>query len=186
MNILLLIDGDNEESVKIAEKIRNLFPKNNYYNYLIKKDIFKNCIGCFKCWSHKPGECVINDSGQDFAREFIESHIAIFINPITFGGYSSNIKRALDRILPNILPYFKRYKGEIHHQNRYDRYPPTIFVGISKNESEKKIFSKVIERNCLNIPQREKLEVILDKKSLDRDFANDFYNIYLKGVEHCG
>lgn len=186
MKVLLLIDGNNSDSIDIGNKIKKLLPNNSYVDFIILNNSFKNCIGCFKCWSHSPGVCVINDKGQDFAKEFIESNMVIFINPITFGGYSSNIKRALDRILPNVLPYFKSYKGEIHHQNRYEKYPPTIFLGISNSEKEKKIFSKLIDRNCLNIPQREKLEVIIDKKSLDRDFANDFYNIYLKGVEHCG
>ena len=82
-----------------------------------------SCIGCFACWLKTPGICVETDEGRAIAEAVVHSDTVIIVAPVTFGGYSSEIKKAQDRWIPLILPDFGVYHREIHHKPRYDRYP---------------------------------------------------------------
>jgi multimeric flavodoxin WrbA len=44
-----------------------------------------------------PGECVIKDAGCDVARDVSHSDLVILLTPMSFGGYSSELKKAVDR-----------------------------------------------------------------------------------------
>ena len=109
------------------------------------------CRGCFACWVKSPGECIIQDKGRDIAEASVNSDVLVIISPVTFGGYSSTVKTALDRLLPNILPLFVRIKGETHHAARYDSYPRLLGIGISSgNDTQDALFAQLVERNALN------------------------------------
>ena len=76
----------------------------------------------------------------------------VWLTPVTFGGYSSELKKALDRLIPILLPYFKAYKGQIHHQMRYDKYPTLLVIGTEPLKEEyEEIFLALTERNVLNL-----------------------------------
>src|SRR5512134_1280881 len=88
------------------------------------------CTGCFGCWTRTPGECVFPDDSRDVLRSYIGSDVVVYATPVTFGGYSSLLKAALDRIiLPALDPRFTVRGGEVHHRLRYRRYPVTIGLG---------------------------------------------------------
>jgi multimeric flavodoxin WrbA len=110
------------------------------------------CTGCFGCWVKTPGECVIKDEGRDITRKVVESDLFILVSPITFGGYSSGLKKAMDRLIPAIMPYFVMVHGEIHHKKRYDRYPGMLAVGLlqDRDDVEADIFMRLVERNAIN------------------------------------
>ena len=80
------------------------------------------CQGCFECWTHTPGICKIDDAGRSIAESFAKSDVLVCLTPITFGGYSSELKKALDRSLGVLLPFFSRIDGEVHHAPRYPRH----------------------------------------------------------------
>lgn len=71
-------------------------------------DNLKFCMGCFGCWVKKPGECIINDMMAQINRNVMNSDVVIYLNPVFFGHFSPNIKNAIDRSLPNMLPFFKK------------------------------------------------------------------------------
>jgi hypothetical protein len=109
------------------------------------------CLGCFGCWVKTPGTCVINDAGRETTRKAIQSDLMVWLTPITFGGYSSELKKALDRIIPILLPYFKVYHGQIHHQMRYERYPNLLVIGVQEPDTDyEETFVALAERNMLN------------------------------------
>lgn len=112
-----------------------------------------SCIGCFGCWVKTPGVCVIPDEGREIAKSAIRSDLIINLSPITFGGYSSELKKALDRLIPLISPFFMKIKGEIHHQTRYRTYPKLLSIGIlpEANAEMAEIFRKLEERNAINL-----------------------------------
>ncbi len=62
------------------------------------------------------------------------------------------MKKALDRIIPLMLPFFKKTKGEVHHPKRYEIYPNVLVLGITNKDNleEKTIFNELIGRNALN------------------------------------
>ncbi len=111
-----------------------------------------SCIGCFNCWLKTPGICVEADEGREIARAVLKSDTTILLSPVTFGGYSSEIKKVQDRWIPLILPDFGIFHGEVHHKPRYTRYPRWVGIGIQDqpNEDEAHVFKVLVGRNALN------------------------------------
>ena len=98
------------------------------------------CLGCFGCWVQTPGECVIKDYETEIVKHLVQSDLVIYFTPITFGGYSSILKKAIDRQISRVLPYFTKVNGEIHHTQRYEKQQSLIGVGIlEKPDNEKRV-----------------------------------------------
>jgi multimeric flavodoxin WrbA len=111
------------------------------------------CLGCFGCWTKTPGECVIDDDGRQVAKAVARCDLLVYVTPVTFGGVSSELKKALDRLIPNISPFFARVHGETHHQKRYPRSPSLAALGpVSRPHREAEaVFKTLIERNAINM-----------------------------------
>ena len=112
------------------------------------------CTGCFGCWVTTPGVCVIDDFGQEAARMAIQSNVLIYLTPVTFGGYSFELKKAVDRFACSmLLPFFKKIDGEIHHKARYQPLPSLIGIGVlpGPDEEAERIFTTLVERNAVNL-----------------------------------
>ena len=110
------------------------------------------CLGCFRCWIKTPGICVINDAGRDIVQEAVQSDLLVFLTPVTFGGYSSELKKAVDRMIQWILPFFTKIDGEVHHKPRYEKYPSLLGIGVLPNEDKEseQLFKTLIHRNAIN------------------------------------
>lgn len=110
------------------------------------------CTGCFKCWTKTPGICVIDDAGREVTRKLVRSDLLVILTPVTFGGYSSEVKKALDRSLGWMLPYFTKTKGHIHHKARYKRYPDLLAIGTvpQHDEEVETLFRDLVDRNATN------------------------------------
>jgi hypothetical protein len=121
------------------------------------------CLGCFECWTKTPGMCRIDDAGRGVPASIIGSDLAIYLTPITFGGYSSELKKAVDRIICLISPFFKRIDGEVHHCPRYARYPDLLGVGVlpAPHPDQEQIFHTLIGRNAINMHAPTHHSVIL-------------------------
>lgn len=153
----LLLDGTqkDETTVKMVKKIIHSELQKKKYRVtdirLSDKNIH-HCIGCFNCWLVTPGICVHNDYGRDITREVAQTDLLILLSPVTFGGYSSTLKKAVDRFIPIVLPFFTKIQDEFHHQPRYDKYPSLLGIGIlpQPDEPQEKLFKKLIQRNSLN------------------------------------
>lgn len=111
------------------------------------------CQGCFDCWTRTPGTCKTEDAGRQVAAAFIAAHVVVLLTPITFGGYSSEIKKGLDRIIGLVSPFFMRIDGEVHHRARYDRYPALVGLGLLQDvrPEEERVFHTLVARNALNM-----------------------------------
>jgi hypothetical protein len=112
-----------------------------------------HCVGCFGCWVQTPGECVIDDPARDIARRFIQADLVVLLTPVTFGGYSYHLKKALDRIICLMSPMFLRIDGEVHHRPRYARYPRLLGIGVTPDPEPRgeSIFSDLVARNAINM-----------------------------------
>ncbi|WWU66094.1 NAD(P)H-dependent oxidoreductase [Clostridium baratii] len=167
-NILIIVDGDNDDArlkEEIVNEIRNYF-KNDYntdFIYLDKINL-KGCLGCFKCWTKTPGECIIKDDNEIKNRLFIEADYAIFVSKISYGMYSASFKVALDRIIPNISPFFKIINGEMHHRKRYNKDFKILTIGYSSNLliDEKKTFEEIVKRNMINLHSKKNGVLVLE------------------------
>jgi multimeric flavodoxin WrbA len=115
-----------------------------------------NCAGDFFCWIRNPGVCNIDDDNREIAAAIINSDLMVYLTPITFGGYSSELKKAVDHQIQNISPFFTQVNGETHHHKRYKKYPNFLAVGWSaaRDEQAETVFRRLAWRNSLNFYAR--------------------------------
>lgn len=121
--------------------------------YVILRDKkIGNCSGDFFCWIRSPGICHINDDNRDLAAAIIASDLLIYLTPVTFGGYSSVLKRMVDHQIQNISPFFASIDGETHHEKRYVKYPDFLVVGWMDEPDERAeaVFRFLVQRNAIN------------------------------------
>ena len=151
---------------------------------LLKEKEIADCLGCFKCWVKTPGICIIDDYGREAAAELINSDLLIFLTPVVFGSYSYQLKKALDRMIPLISPYFKKVKGEIHHKKRYPEYPSLLALGImgkiERKQSE--IFKELAERNSINFHSPYFEAETFNKADLDNQVLKNTVSKFSKKV----
>ena len=127
-----------------------------------------DCKGDFGCWTATPGICVHAGPHRDIARDLIRSDLVVWITPVTFGGYSSALKRQLDHCIPLITPWFSTLDGETHHEPRYERFPDILAVGLMEEEDaeESSIFERLVRRNVLNMYARHFLSPGFTRREL--------------------
>jgi len=125
----------------------------NVETIVLRHKRIAGCTGCFGCWIQTPGICIIDDDGREIAKQAAQADLLIFLTPVTFGGYSSELKKAVDRTLPVLLPYFTLVNGEVHHRMRYKRRQRLAVVGVqtSPDLESAHIFETLVERNAINI-----------------------------------
>jgi multimeric flavodoxin WrbA len=110
------------------------------------------CQGCFGCWFKQPGECLIDDESKLVVQAIVNAELLVLLTPVTFGGYSSELKKVLDRGICLISPFFMKIEGETHHIPRYDRLPSLLGIGVAREgDSEgEQIFKTLVYRNSIN------------------------------------
>ena len=96
---------------------------------VLREQKIGNCAGDFFCWVRSPGVCNVDDDNRVIAAKVVRSDLVIYLTPVTFGGYSSALKRMVDHQIQNISPFFTAIDGEIHHQPRYAAYPDLLVIG---------------------------------------------------------
>jgi hypothetical protein len=132
----------------------------------------KPCRGCFSCWVKTPGVCIIRDDEEAVLRNLATSELTVWLTPITFGGYSPELKKALDRAIPILLPFFKKVHGEIHHPQRYALTRRLLAIGILPGQDDESewVFRHLVGRNAINLAATPVATAVL-RKDLD-DSAN--------------
>lgn len=85
------------------------------------------CTACYNCWIKTPGHCVTEDSLADMPEILSRSDRLILISELVYGGYSPDMKMALDRLIPAMLPFFEVFEGRSGHAPR-DREKPLLDI----------------------------------------------------------
>src|SRR5271157_2180885 len=111
-----------------------------------------NCAGDFFCWIRNPGLCNVNDANRLIAASIANCQLMVYLTPITFGGYSSTLKKMVDHQIQNVLPFFAQVNGETHHQKRYPAYPDFLAIGWmdQPDAQSESIFRHLTYRNAIN------------------------------------
>jgi multimeric flavodoxin WrbA len=185
----LLLNGilkDDPDFEMISSSIIELLEGNGFETEQI---ILKNvkvtpCQGCFECWVKTPGECKTDDNGRAIAKKIVQSNLIIHFTPIIFGGYSSELKKVLDRFIPTILPFFTSRNRETHHKYRYDNRGSIIAVGVMDKPDEEKeaTFKELVYRNSLNMGAPVHKAIVYIKNQNTNAFLSEFSHL-LKKVE---
>lgn len=122
--------------------------------FILQDMVIAYCAGCLGCWVKTPGSCKVKDGIDDIVSAAVQSDLLVFFTPVTFGGYSSLLKRAVDRL--GILfaePQLIEMGGEFHHRLRYKKKYSIIGIGVAPQpdyESEY-IFKSLVGRNAVNL-----------------------------------
>jgi multimeric flavodoxin WrbA len=105
------------------------------------------CVGCFDCWFKTPGICKTNDYLQN--SELWNSEETVIISQNCYGGYSEQVKKALDRSVPASTPFFTYRSWKIRHIKRYriNRKQLTVILYGNFLETEAKAAERMVEAN---------------------------------------
>lgn len=112
-----------------------------------------NCAGDFFCWIRSPGTCNVDDDNRAIAEALANAGLMVYLTPVTFGGYSSTLKRIVDHQIQNVSPFFIKVDGETHHEQRYRSNPDLLAVGWTDTPDERgeAIFRHLARRNAVNL-----------------------------------
>jgi multimeric flavodoxin WrbA len=183
----LLFDGSREGdpvSGQAREVIeRNLRAKGWEVSSLTLREMeIAPCLGCFRCWTETPGMCIIEDAGNNVVRQFMASDLAVFLTPVTFGGYSSVLKKALDRFCPTLLPFFEKTGGEVKHVQRYDHHPAIMALGVlpGPDIAEEEIFRTLVSRNAGNFAAPSRATGVITRGQGANDVEREVRSLFVK------
>lgn len=112
------------------------------------------CAGCWGCWVRTPGECVIADDFARICSSVVGSDFLLFASPVIMGFTSALLKRACDRLVPIIHPYFEVVNGEIHHRSRYEKYPGLGLILEKSTDTDREdieIIGDIYSRMAVNL-----------------------------------
>lgn len=111
------------------------------------------CTGDFDCWTRTPGICRTRDAAQEIACAMRNARLVIFLSPVVFGGYSADLKKAVDRLIGLVHPFFTKRDGLTRHRPRYRDYPPMLFLGLSdrSDDATSTTFREYAGGNAINL-----------------------------------
>lgn len=135
----------------LLQEIKQMGWKSDSY-FLYEKEI-ESCKGCFGCWIKTPGLCLTNDGIELLLKDIINSDILILLTNVVFGGYSSQLKKILDRLLPLINPFLKREDKQTVHSKRYKKYQSIAGIGVMTypDEEAENVFRELVKRNSFHL-----------------------------------
>jgi multimeric flavodoxin WrbA len=136
--------------------------------FILREQKIGNCAGDFFCWTRSPGVCNVNDDNRTIAAAIATSDLIVFLTPVTFGGYSSALKKMVDHLIQNIAPFFAMVGGETHHRKRYPKYPDFLAVGwmAAPDDQAAAVFRHLVWRNSVNFYSRTCIcDVVLTSRS---------------------
>lgn len=81
-----------------------------------------------------------NDDNRIISEKIMQSDLVIYLTPVTFGGYSSTLKRMVDHQIQNISAFFATVNGEIH-----------IGWMDQPNFQSEAVFRQLVHRNAINM-----------------------------------
>lgn len=138
---------------------------------LLREKKIGNCAGDFFCWVRNPGICNVNDENRDIAKSIVNSDLMVYLTPITFGGYSSVLKKMVDHQIPNVSPFFAQVNGETHHRRRYRKYPDFLAIGwIEQHDPQSEmIFRHLTHRNALNAYAKKSVAGVVIADQTDQE-----------------
>jgi multimeric flavodoxin WrbA len=122
------------------------------------------CQGEFDCWVKTPGRCRAHDAESDIVAAVHDADALVFLGPLTFGGHGSVLKRAIDRLLCLLEPFFTQRAALTHHSSRY-AHPPRLFAVAWTPKliaAQAVTFAELTDANAINYVSPTTGAVVLD------------------------
>lgn len=152
MSIVLLDAMEEENIVSIKLKERLLKAESGLECFSLKDMEIQPCRSCGACGYKSPGKCVVKDDSHQMLRAIAGCDMYMILTPISFGGYNSVLKKAVDKFMNLALPCYMVKNGRLLHPDRYGRKLMAV-VGIagSASQEQEKSFRKLVEHNAFNL-----------------------------------
>jgi len=127
------------------------------------------CRSCGACGFKSPGKCVINDDSHDMLRAIAKCSEFVMLTPVRFGGYSSCLKKALDKFMNLGLPTYMVKDGHLLHPPRYGSKSMFI-IGVYDGDSsrQEESFEKLAEHNALNMHYKHKVTILKPSDDMEK------------------
>lgn len=87
------------------------------------------CLGEFDCWVRTPGRCRTQDAEAQIVRAIHDADALVLLDPVTFGGHGHRLKRAQDRLICLLTPFFEKRSALTHHPPRHARQASFYALG---------------------------------------------------------
>lgn len=127
------------------------------------------CQGEFDCWVKSPGVCRAHDAEEAIVRAIHDADQLIMLDAITFGGYSYTVKRALDRLICLLSPFFEKRASLTHHGARYEHTARFVALGwtAAADEEVRRTWQALADANALNMLAPSVGTAVLSEDSRD-------------------
>lgn len=148
-----IFDGTEKEFPVKAALCGALRENDIEYSWFSLKDMnILNCRSCGACGLRTPGKCAFDDDMPQVMRGFAVSDLIIYVTPVIFGGYSSQLKKAVDKLLPVGLPFYIVRGGHLLHPMRYGS-KFILGIGLVNGNSPAEVdnFRLLVSRNAMNM-----------------------------------
>jgi hypothetical protein len=112
------------------------------------------CKGFYACWLRTPGICALHDGMQHLGKEIASCGEFIIVSKNLYGGFSKEIKNALDRSISFALPFFQVRNKEQHHQARYansGKMRVYIYSADEISNTDKNSIGEIAKANAINM-----------------------------------
>lgn len=148
----IILDAFGKEN-PIAARVVKLLKENGELSYHKLSDMsIQPCRSCGACGFKSPGKCIINDDIHQIMKDIAYGDLLVKLTTVRFGGYSSRLKSAVDRLMPLGLPLYMVKKGHLLHPMRYGQKKLLVIGLLEDNLSgEDANFKALVEKNALNM-----------------------------------
>lgn len=111
------------------------------------------CQGEFDCWVKTPGYCRSLDTEQVIVQAIHDADNLILLDAITFGGHGYTLKRAMDRMICLLAPFFAKRAALTHHRGRYDHVANLFALGWlpAPDRSQARTWRELADANAINM-----------------------------------
>lgn len=150
---LVILDAFGEENL-IEKALENLLQKTGkeFFHFKLKNMKILACRSCGACEIKSPGKCVFHDDMPEIMRAIAPGSLILMLTPVRFGGYSSQLKKVLDKLMILVLPLYTVKDGHLLHSPRYGK-KSLLVIGLTGQNlpGEEENFRLLAARNALNM-----------------------------------
>ena len=96
----------------------------------LREKTVKACLGCFRCWTKTPGQCV---QGDDMTNEllplFPASDLVVYATPLYNHTMNATMSNFRERMLPLSHPFSENHGGKMAFQLRH-KLPRAVWLSV--------------------------------------------------------
>jgi len=153
MKVLYVFDEDGPDRREAGSALAAWAQEGGHDMAAMIAPALKPCLGCFGCWTKTPGHCAVKgDEEASFIEAMYRADLVLLGGATPYGCFALPIKAALDRAIPLLLPYFRKYRGEMHHVPRYSHLPRILSPAFGDaSEAEDAPYLELVRSFCDNI-----------------------------------